>query len=366
VSYYILRLRLLLPVVAILLACVAPALTAEDGEKKPEPEEVKAIAVINGEKIGRGVLVERLIERYGGPELQQLIIETLIRQKKEQYGVEVTEKEIKDTLERAVDGEMRRQRSQFEQQARGLVKWEDYLRQMKTTEDEIRARIREQMLQRDKKEGIFAKEVLMTKLTWYDVLTRDRVDVEQIQVETEAEAREIIKSLDKGKDFSELAKDKVPNPKRRVMREISPGDYRIRMDIPGPEFEHVAFSLKEGEVSVPVRSDRGWHVVKVLRRSEGKVGKFAELEDEVNKHLGDARTAEFTDLYLWRLLIDSKIENASGLKVPVLEMLDKRKKELSGEKADGPESEEGNGGNSDGRANGENGGNNGTEGNREE
>ena len=99
-------------------------LTAEDGAEKPKPDDGKIVAVVNGEKIEREQLVEVLLERHGGAELQQLIIEALIRQQKKRHGVTVTGKDVEEALERAVDQEINAQKTRTTRQG---MRWEDYL-----------------------------------------------------------------------------------------------------------------------------------------------------------------------------------------------------------------------------------------------
>ncbi len=53
-----------------------------------------------------------------------------------------------------------------------------------------------------------------------------------------------------------------------------------------PEFSEVAFSLKEGEVSQPVKSQFGWHIIQVLEKKPTKTLSFSEVKDNL------IRTAE--------------------------------------------------------------------------
>ena len=86
-----------------------------------------------------------------------------------------------------------------------------------------------------------------------------QVRASHILVKTEKEANEILEQIKAGKDFAELAKkySQCPSGKRG-------GDLgyfgRGRMV---PEFENAAFSTPKGEVSKPVKTQFGYHIIKV-------------------------------------------------------------------------------------------------------
>jgi parvulin-like peptidyl-prolyl isomerase len=50
-------------------------------------------------------------------------------------------------------------------------------------------------------------------------------------------------------------------------------------------FEEAAFAMKTGEVSAPVRSHFGWHIIKVFARKEGKKRGFEDVKDELIQSL---------------------------------------------------------------------------------
>ena len=86
---------------------------------------------------------------------------------------------------------------------------------------------------------------------------------------SEAEARERLKKLraqiESGADFAEVAKNNSEDSsasKGGDLGWVAPGDTV-------PEFERVMNSLKDGEVSQPIQTPFGWHLVQVLgRRSD--------------------------------------------------------------------------------------------------
>ena len=85
------------------------------------------------------------------------------------------------------------------------------------------------------------------------------VKASHILVEKRSEAERILEELKKGTDFSELAKKYSGCPSKKRGGDL--GWFgRGRMV---PEFEKAAFSLKKGELSDIVKTQFGYHIIKV-------------------------------------------------------------------------------------------------------
>lgn len=86
----------------------------------------------------------------------------------------------------------------------------------------------------------------------------EEVSARHILVETENEARGIVRALEGGADFGKIAREKSIDPSARQ----NGGDlgYFARGAMV-PEFSEAAFALKVGQVSKPVKSAFGWHVI---------------------------------------------------------------------------------------------------------
>jgi len=68
-----------------------------------------------------------------------------------------------------------------------------------------------------------------------------------------------------------------------------------------PEFEKAAFSMKEGQVSDPVKTQYGYHVIMVTERKEGTPKPFDQVKDQIratmrNKASQDATQNHFDEL----------------------------------------------------------------------
>jgi len=99
----------------------------------------------------------------------------------------------------------------------------------------------------------------------------------QIVVESEMEAREILKELKKGGDFAELARERSLSPDREVGGDL--GFFGLGQ-MP-PEFDEVMLQLKKGEVSDVVQSDYGYHIFQLMEINEAKEATWEEAKPKI-------------------------------------------------------------------------------------
>jgi peptidyl-prolyl cis-trans isomerase C len=103
-----------------------------------------------------------------------------------------------------------------------------------------------------------------------------------ILVATEDEAKKLIAQLNKGADFSTLAKQYSKDPDKE-----NGGDLGFfRRDQVWPEFADVAFALQPGQFSeTPIHNEFGWHIVKVEERRVVAPPTYSEVHDQLRKDL---------------------------------------------------------------------------------
>jgi len=86
-----------------------------------------------------------------------------------------------------------------------------------------------------------------------------QVRASHILVNTEQEAKNIIEQLNAGKKFEDLAKQCSSCPSGQKGGDLG---YFTRGKMV-PEFEQAAFAMKKGQVSAPVKTAFGYHIIKV-------------------------------------------------------------------------------------------------------
>ena len=80
-----------------------------------------------------------------------------------------------------------------------------------------------------------------------------------------------------------------------------------------PEFETVAFSLAEGELSQPVRTQFGWHLILLRERTQPQITPFEEMREKIVEYLTERRKDKVFEEFLDRLKSEATIEEVSGI-----------------------------------------------------
>jgi EpsD family peptidyl-prolyl cis-trans isomerase len=151
-------------------------------------------------------------------------------------------------------------------------------------------------------EGIEATTVVSDEKvqTYYDEHSeqfqrRGRVKFRQILVPTRAEADAARSRVLGGEDFASVARevstDSATKNAGGLMPSIMQGDGAPNAGLDAAFIERVR-EWKAGEVSDPLRSDRGWHVVFIEEKVDGGTKPLEEVREQIVKSLLPAQTRE--------------------------------------------------------------------------
>jgi peptidyl-prolyl cis-trans isomerase C len=160
--------------------------------------------------------------------------------------------------------------------------------------------------------------------------TTSQIRASHILVKTEAEAEKVLERLKKGENFEEIAR-KVSIDKASAKNGGDIG-YFSRGQIV-PEFEKAAASLKIGEISGPVKTQFGYHIIKVTDKKTGPVAEFDRVKEIIAQKLTGEKQKEAFDSYIEGLRKKYKVEiNKEAFAVPEDQGQSETPKKTAGDK----------------------------------
>ncbi len=129
------------------------------------------------------------------------------------------------------------------------------------------------------------------------------VRARHILVASEDEAKAALKRIEAGEDFAKVATELSKDPGSEG------GDLGyFTKDKMVPEFADAAFKLNVGQVSQPVKSQFGWHIIKVEDKREKQFPPFDQVKDQVARYLSQKGQADM----ITKLRGEAKIEKTDA------------------------------------------------------
>ena len=127
--------------------------------------------------------------------------------------------------------------------------------------------------------------------------------------EAEDKIKAVIERLKKGEDFAKVASDVTEDPSGKA----NGGDLGyFSKEQMVPEFSDTAFKLEKGQISEPVKTQFGWHVIKVDDKRAKAVPKFEEVKLQIESYVTRKAQAELVT----KLRAEAKIEKMYKTETP--------------------------------------------------
>jgi peptidyl-prolyl cis-trans isomerase C len=118
---------------------------------------------------------------------------------------------------------------------------------------------------------------------------QEEVRARHILVEAEDEAKAILEQLKGGADFATLAKEKSKDPGAAEGGDLG----YFTKDQMVPEFAEVAFKMYPGQLSNPVKTQFGWHIIKLEDKRTKQPPDFAKVKEQIESFLARKAQTEF-------------------------------------------------------------------------
>ena len=272
---------------AIIIGLLILLVLAETIYYNSKTGDNEIVAKVGNEKITKNELYNFLVSQNGQQALDYMISEKIVEMEAKAQNIVVQDAEVEAEIEKAAEqyGSV----EAFEQVVTAYGYSMDSIRNdvkkslliekllrpsIEITEEEMKAYFEENKAYLGEEEKVRARHIL---------------------VDTEEKALEVKSKLESGGDFAELAKEYSKDDSNKN----NGGDLgffpRGRML---QEFEDAAFSLEIGKISDPVKTDYGYHIIKVEEKKAGKEATYEESKAEIIDALVEEKLPEAYDTWL--------------------------------------------------------------------
>ena len=288
--------KLLIAMLASTMVLGACGNQANDNKKDSKMEEKASdikeldkgtIAIVNGEKISKDAYKAEM-SFYGSmlasrqnlknSIVQMMVQDKLIADDMKANKIEISDKEVNDAFLNSV------------KQFGGQEQFDKMLDDYNMDVEKFKETVKKDLMYKKHREW-FEKEHPVTEeeINQYYEDNKDKFakrDASHILVADEKTAKEVKDKLDKGADFAALAKE-YSKDTANAANGGELGTFSRGQMV--KEFEDAAFSLKEGEISGPVKTQFGYHIIKVNKIADS----IEDNKEAITKALNDKKYSDY-------------------------------------------------------------------------
>ncbi|HZK33042.1 MAG TPA: peptidylprolyl isomerase [Tissierellaceae bacterium] len=264
----------------LLLTLIIGVLSFTGCTDKKAANDSEIVAKVGDVNITKEELYDLMVQQNGQQILDALIVEKIVELEVKSKNIEISEEEVEEEfnkMKEELGGEI-----QFNQalQQSGLTT--DVLKDNITMNFKINKLIEPYISISDEEMQDYFEENKSV------LAQKEEVKASHILVDTKEEADEVKEKLDSGEDFGELAKEHSKDGSSEAGGDL--GFFGKGKMV--PEFEEVAFKLGIDEISEPVKSEFGYHIIKVHEKIEGKNPSFEDMKDDIKDIISNEKSQE--------------------------------------------------------------------------
>ena len=277
-------------------------ITLSEVELRAAPE-LERLASVRDAK-ARGEERQKLLKRV----TDQLIGEKLMEKEVKEMGLTTSDRELDQAIDDVVKQNNFSSREELEERIRGEgLNMKEYremlggqMARMKLVQLKVSPRVKLSDADLKSEYAQYSKnERGDAEVHARHILVQLPKNASPEQVETARKRAEAIakEARRPGMDFEALARARSEGPSAEDGGDL--GFFRRGQMVPA--FDKVVFTLKDGQVSDPVRTDFGWHVIKVEERRAIPVPGFEEVKEQLAEKLRREKTEKFVEQYVQEL-----------------------------------------------------------------
>ncbi|MEN6347803.1 MAG: peptidylprolyl isomerase [Syntrophomonas sp.] len=260
--------------------------------------KTEVVASVNGEKITKTELYDLMVKQSGQEALDALISERIVQLEAKKQTIVVPQQDIQTELEKYYTN-YGGQEAFLQTLANSGYTLDDVKKDL-----ELSLKIRKLM---EPRISISEDEIKTYFEENKDSFALEKqVKASHILVDTQEKATEIKKRLANGEDFAGLAKENSTDT--ATMDNGGELGFFAKGEM-AKEFETAAFALKVGEISAPVKTEFGYHIIKVEEIKEAQVANYEQSKDSVYQTLFDQKVETEFSTWLQEMQQQYKINN---------------------------------------------------------
>jgi foldase protein PrsA len=259
----------------------------------------KAVAKVDGEAISKDELYDVMVEQYGAATVEQIIADKIVASEAKKEKVSITDEELNEEVDK------------LKESYGGEEVFNQMLESNNTTVDVLKEDLKNYLTIRKLLEPQI--EITVEELQTYFEENKDafgeaeQVKASHILVADETTAKDIKQKLADGADFAELAKEYSTDEGTKE----SGGELGFfAKGTMVTEFDDVAFTLPVNEISDPVKTEYGYHIIKVEEKKEAKEANFDDSKEEIKETLIEQKLETEYSTWLEDKKQDYDIENS--------------------------------------------------------
>lgn len=251
----------------------------------------EVIASVNGEKINRDQFYVALVESGGNQVLDTLITQKIIELEAEKHNIVISDPDIQNEMNKYYE----------------YYGGEEGFKQALSASGYTLEKVRSDIINNLRVKKILEPQVSITETELQDYFTENKESFDQeeqvkashILLDNLQTASEVKQKLNNGEDFALLAQ----NYSTDTNNKDNGGDlgYFSRGNM-AEEFEEAAFALEIGQISEPVETEYGFHIIKLTDKKEAAAADYEQTKPKIKdilleKNIGDRYDKWIQELY---------------------------------------------------------------------
>ncbi|MFI8575348.1 peptidylprolyl isomerase [Rossellomorea aquimaris] len=236
----------------------------------------EVVAKVGSKSISKEDLYTTLVDQYGDAALDTLIAEKIVELESDKEKITVKDSEIEEELQSMKDS------------YGGEEAFNEALASSGASLDSVKKNVQSFLLTEKLLEDRISisddqiKEYFEANKESF--AQKEQVQASHILVDDEETAKEVKSKLDDGGDFAELAKEYSTDTSNAEsggeLGFFAKGEMVT-------EFDEKAFAMKKGEISEPVKTEFGYHIIKVTDKKDAKEAVLDDHKEEIKDILFD-------------------------------------------------------------------------------